>query len=227
MEKFLLMEKCRPKKYNFFLNNYKKFSDERTLGCREYVDYIKNLNSFDELTDWTVCLHGSGSSKSKITFDNKFEVELLLRTPSNQRNESKISLKVITQPRDELLGLDGLEIENYKNGLKNFLKVHNPETDGSTIKQARRELARFHRSEKKGLLNIYPILGVTNLSSYRKYKGYKDDNGKKIEGHGDISKIDPKHLTKYPLIGFQLSFPISKMGDKASIEYMVNSIYSN
>jgi hypothetical protein len=48
---------------------------------------------------------------------------LLLRTPSNQKNESKISLKVITQPRDELLGLDGEEIENYKNGLKNFLKA--------------------------------------------------------------------------------------------------------
>ena len=210
-----------------FLNDYKKFSDERTLGCSEYVSYIKNLNNFDELTDWTVCLHGSGSSNSKVSFANKFEVELLLRTPSNQRNESKISLKVITQPRDELLGLDGEEIKNYKTGLKNFLKLHNPETDVNTIKQARRELARYYRSEKKGLLNIYPILGVTNLSSYRKYKGYKDDNGNKIEGHGDLSKIDPKHLTKYPLIGFQLSFPVSKLGDKAAIEYMVNSIYAN
>jgi hypothetical protein len=54
-----------------------------------------------------------------------------------------------------------------------------------------------------------------------------DDNGQKIQGHGDISKIDPKHLTKYPLIGFQLSFPVSKLGDEAEIEYMVNSIYSN
>jgi len=222
-----LWKNVDPKNIISFLNNYKKFSDERTLGCNEYINYIKKLNTFDELIDWTVCLHGSGSSKSKISFANRFEVELLLRTPSSQRDESKISLKVITQPRDELLGLDGLEIENYKNGLKNFLKVHNPETDVSTIKQARRELARFHRSEKKGLLNIYPILGVTNLSSYRKYKGYKDDKGKKIEGHGDISKIDPKHLTKYPLVGFQLSFPISKLGEDASIEYMVNSIYSN
>ena len=104
---------------------------------------------------------------------------------------------------------------------------YNPKTEEKTILQARRQLARYHRSEKRGLLNIYPILGVTNLSSYKKYKGYKDSNENSIEGHHDIKKIDPKHLTNHPLIGFQLSFPISKMGDRACIEYMVNSVYSD
>lgn len=215
-----------PKHVVAFLKNYKKFEDSRTLGCKEYVDYIKNLNNFDELINWTICLHGSGSSKVSENIADKYKVELLLRTPSNQRNESKISLKVITQPRDELIGLEESEIEDYKKSLQNFTKTHDPVTDEKTIMQARRELARYHRSEKRGLLNLYPILGVTNLSSYKKYKGYKDTNGKSIEGHHDIKKIDPKHLTNHPLIGFQLSFPVSKMGDKASIEYMVNSIYS-
>ena len=209
-----------------FLKSYKKFEDSRTLGCKEYVDYIKNLNSFGELTNWTICLHGSGSSKVNETFANKHKVELLLRTPSNQKNESKISLKVITQPRDELIGLEDSEIDDYKNSLQNFTKTHDPVTDEKTIMQARRELARYHRSEKRGLLNLYPILGVTNLSSYKKYKGYKDSKGNSVEGHHDVKKIDPNHLTKHPLIGFQLSFPVSKMGDKAAIEYMVNSIYS-
>ena len=161
-----------PKNVIKFLKSYKKFEDSRTLGCKEYVDYIKNLNSFGELTNWTICLHGSGSSKVNETFANKHKVELLLRTPSNQKNESKISLKVITQPRDELIGLEDSEIDDYKNSLQNFTKTHDPVTDEKTIMQARRELARYHRSEKRGLLNLYPILGVTNLSSYKKYKGY-------------------------------------------------------
>ena len=117
-------------------------------------------------------------------------------------------------------------IRDSKNSLQNFTKTHDPVTDEKTIMQARRELARYHRSEKRGLLNLYPILGVTNLSSYKKYKGYKDSKGNSVEGHHDVKKIDPNHLTKHPLIGFQLSFPVSKMGDKAAIEYMVNSIYS-
>jgi len=215
-----------PKNVITFFKNYKKFEDSRSLGCKEYVDYIKNLNSFEELTNWTICLHGSGSSKMSEIFAEKYKVELLLRTPSNQKNDSKISLKVITQPRDELIGLEDSELEEYKKSLQNFTKTHDPVTDEKTIMQARRELARYHRTEKRGLLNLYPILGVTNLSSYKKYKGYKDSKGNSIEGHHDIKKIDPNHLTKHPLIGFQLSFPVSKMGDKASIEYMVNSIYS-
>ena len=210
-----------------FLSNYKKFPDPRSLGCEEYVRYINNLNTFGELTNWTICLHGSGSSKINKKFANKYNVELLLRTPSNQKNEKKISLKVITQPRDELIGLEGSEIEAYKTSLQNFTKTHSQETDGKTILHAGRQLARYHRSEKRGLLNIYPILGVTSLSSYKKYKGYKDNNDNKIEGHHEIEKIDPNHLTKHPLIGFQLSFTISKMGDRASIEYMVNSVYSD
>ena len=215
-----------PKNVITFLKNYKKFEDSRSLGCKEYVDYIKNLNSFEELTNWTICLHGSGSSKMSEIFAEKYKVELLLRTPSNQKNDSKISLKVITQPRDELIGLEDSEIEEYKKSLQNFTKTHDPVSDEKTIMQAKRELARYHRTEKRGLLNLYPILGVTNLSSYKKYKGYKDSKGNSIEGHHDIKKIDPNHLTEHPLIGFQLSFPVSKMGEQASIEYMVNSIYS-
>ena len=88
-----------------YLNTYKRFEEQRSLGTSQFARYIENLNKYDELTDWTVCLHGNGSSKQKLNFLDKHNVELILRTPSNQRNK-KISLKVITQPTDELLGLE-------------------------------------------------------------------------------------------------------------------------
>ena len=159
-----------------------------------------------------------------------YDVNLLLRTPSNQRNKNKISLKVITNSADELIGLNENEIEEYVKSVANFKKTHNSDADENSISKARRGFARYHRSEKVGLLNIYPILGVTNLSSYRKFNGYKKVENEvvkeKIDGHKDINKIDPNHLTKQPLIGFQLSFPFSKMGHRAAVEYRVNSVYA-
>ena len=98
----------------------------------------------------------------------------MLRTPSNQRKEKKISLKVVTTPTDELIGLEGDEIEEYKKSIENFKKTHDPNTDHGAIMEASRRLARYHRSEKRGLINLYPIFGITNLSSYRKFKGYKN-----------------------------------------------------
>jgi hypothetical protein len=218
-----LWKNIDPKHVINFLKDYKRFIEARSIETAQFAKYIENLNTFNELTNWTICLHGSGSSKIKKQFANKYDTELLLRTPSNQRNEKKISLKVITQSVDELVGLEGDEIDNYKSGLQSFTKIHNPDTDEKTIDQARRDLARYHRNEKRGLLNLYPILGFTNLSSYRNYKGHKPKN---IKGHYDIKKIDPNHLTTQPLIGFQLSFPFSKMGDQACVEYMVNTVYS-
>jgi hypothetical protein len=230
-----LWKNVDPKHVIIFLNKYKRFIEARSLETTQFAKYIQNLNNYGELNDWTICLHGSGSSGKSMKIVEKYNVNLLLRTPSNQRNPKKISLKVITQSIDELIGLENEEIYEYKKSFENYKKTHNPETDEESIAKARRGFARYHRSEKRGLLNLYPILGVTNLFSYKKFKGYKNCNTaceKKcnkhyVQGHNDINKINPEHLTKYPLIGFQLSFPFSKMGYKAAVEYRVNSVYSD
>ena len=229
-----LWKNIEPNQVIRFLNSYKRFLEARSLSTSQFSRYIENLNQYGELNNWTICLHASGSSGKNISISGKYDTELLLRTPSNQRNKDKVSLKVITQPSDELLGLNENEIEEYKKSLENFKKTHNSETEEQTITAAKRGFARYHRSEKKGLLNIYPIFGITNLSSYKKFKGYKNCNkdceknckDHFVEGHKDINKIDPNHITKHPLIGFQISFPFSKMGDKAAVEYRVNSVYS-
>ena len=101
-------------------------------------------------------MHGSGLSGKHEKICGKYDVNLLLRTPSNQRNEKKISLKVITQPTDEFLGLEGDEIEEYKKSIENFNKTHDPNTDQGTIIAASRRLARYHRNETRDLLNPLP-----------------------------------------------------------------------
>ena len=199
-----LWKNVEPENIINFLNSYKRYEEQRSLGTSQFARYIENLNQYGELNEWTVCLHGGGSSNKKIDIANKYNVDLSLRKPSNQRNKKKISLRIITQPTSELLGLEGEEIEAYRNSLNNFKKTHDTETEEQAINSASRGLARYHRSEKRGLLNIYPILGIKNLGSFTKFKDHKD-----------ITKIDPEHLTKHPLIGFQISFPHSKMGDNA------------
>ena len=229
-----LWKNVDPEKIINYLNTYKRFEEQRSLGTSQFARYIENLNNYNELTNWTVCLHGNGSSGQNLNISDKHNVELILRTPSNQRNKKKISLKVITQPTDELLGLEGDELKAYKDSLENFTKTHDTQTEEQTITSAKRGFARYHRSEKRGLLNLYPILGIKNLSSFKKFKGYKncksdcEKNCKKhvVKGHNDINKIDKDHLTKYPLMGFQISFPYSRMGDKAAVEYRVNSVYA-
>ena len=86
--------------------------------------------------------------------------------------------------------------------MENFTKTHDTQTEEQTITSAKRGFARYHRSEKRGLLNLYPILGIKNLSSFKKFKGYKncksdcEKNCKKhvVKGHNDINKIDKDHL---------------------------------
>ena len=31
-----------------------------------------------------------------------------------------------------------------------------------------------------------------------------------VKGHNDLNKIEKDHLTKYPLMGFQISFPFQE-----------------
>ena len=64
-------------------------------------------------------------------------------------------------------------------------------------------------------------MGITNLKSYREYKGYK-----KTEGHGDFKKIRPDHKSDIPLIAVMLSFPRTEQPfDNVSTEWVVNSVY--
>ena len=88
---------------------------------------------------------------------------------------------------------------------------------------------RKNRSPQKGLICIYPILGVTDLSSFREYFGFKSKDGNiNIEGHFDFEKINKKHLTSRPLMGIMLSFPRTEQNlDAVSVEWDANPVFQD
>jgi hypothetical protein len=120
---------------------------DKALGIR----YISDLNKYDELNDWSVCLMSSrsGNSYSLPTGEKCF---LIKRSPlDSQINTSDtVTLKSLVPPADELIDLaDIFNLPDMTNTeFKKYL-LDNKLTDT----RVRREL----RPPTRGLLLIYPL----------------------------------------------------------------------
>ena len=196
-----------------FLRRYKRFISERTYSTEMYARYIEKVNRHGELANFTVSLFGNGSSKIKKKIAGNHNVELLLRHPVNTRDKKKISLRVITTEKDEAVDLLEDELKEYYNSFENLKKTKNKEEDKKDIERMDRELIRFHRSERRGALNLYPIHGAITRAAYNLIK--------------DKGKIDEENTTAHPLVGISLSLPSSRLpSHQASVDYQVNTVYS-
>ena len=80
------------------------------------MDYIKNLNGFGELTNWTICLHGNGSSKVNEILLVNTKLNFCENTLKSKK-WSKISLKVITG-QEMIGGLEDSEMKTIKKSPK-------------------------------------------------------------------------------------------------------------
>ena len=116
----------------------------------------------------------------------------------------------------------------YKNYLNEFNANKKKLTDANPD-YTEKYFIRKNRSPQKGLICIYPILGVTDLSSFREYFGFKSKDGNiNIEGHFDFEKINKKHLTSRPLMGIMLSFPRTEQNlDAVSVEWDANPVFQD
>jgi hypothetical protein len=196
-----------------FLKRYKRFSSVRTYSTQMYADYIEKINRHGELTHFTVSLFGNGSSKIKKKISGIYNVELLLRHPVNNKEKNKISLKVITREKDEAVDLLEEELKEYFKSLDNLKKTRNKEEDKRDFQRMDRELIRFHRSEKRGLLNLYPIHGAITKAAFKKFN--------------ETGEIDKEHTAAYPLVGVSLSLPTSRLpSHQTNVDYQVNPVYS-
>jgi hypothetical protein len=126
-----------------FLNKYEIHEDAKLVRPHFYSQYIKNLNSIDELKEWTVGLMGSGSSGIIEKVCNKYEVNLLKRKARKADFNNKYSIGALTNPLHQMLDLDNDQIKEI---IKN-----------SKDKKNYGAKARQLRNPKNGLLLIYPI----------------------------------------------------------------------
>ena len=160
-----------------------------------YSIFIKNMNSIGELTNWSIGLMGGGSSDIFFNVNNIYKINALLRKPRQTSYSDKFNIGVLTNPNHQMLDLSD-DIIN-----KIIDKSHDNESYG--------RYARSFRSEKNGLLLIYPILGIFNLAEYANFRENSNHNNQKI------------------VYGFAVSFPnSSKSNDSQNkLTYIVNNVY--
>ena len=171
----------------------------------EISNYIKEaVQKKGMLTNWSVALMGNGSSNIKKNIGGH-EVKLAIRKPKNTFTEDKAAYGVIWDPIHEALDIDP---KKFRDANKAYYSDNN-QSDQFT------KILRKQRSNKNGLLLIYPILPLSYKSVPRKKENanpIKDfDNSwsdfKKNFSNmykGDIKKeIDERKA----LISLAVSFP--------------------
>lgn len=137
-----------------FLNKYEIHEDAKLVRPHFYGQYIKNLNSINELNEWTVGLMGSGSTNNFETICDQFEVNLLKRKAKKADFNNKYSIGVLTNPFHQMLDLNDDQIKEI--------------IENSEDKKKFGIKARQYRDPKNGLLLLYPILKPNHKESNSK-----------------------------------------------------------
>lgn len=159
--------------------------------------YIEKLNSYGELTNWTVMLISSRTAAHSATIAGR-EIGLIQRTDSTpDRDIYMLKNANILSPTDQYVDLDDsqlvealrLTVRAWEEG-KSRAKNRPQEPSGPFIREA--------RSRKNGLLLIYP-LDPTEIRN------------------------DGEQVSNTPFMGFAISFPRGSRDDL--VEYKVNTKY--
>ena len=194
---------------------------------KEMAEYIKNAaKKKNMLINWSVALIGNGSSDEIQKIGGK-EVNLAFRKPKNTFTEDKATYGVIWDPNHEALDIDP---EKYQEANKEVYSENNEESDTS-IEARFTKVLREKRSNKNGLLLIYPILPMDYKSVPRLGEDkdpIKDFNNswkkfkKKFKSEKDESLLKIIKERK-AMISIAASFP--KTSEDLATNVYVNNVY--
>ena len=181
-----------------FLEGYTSHPLCRQAESDLLIKYIKKLNTYNELENWTVALVANSMSKATQAKIGGHEIGLLYRADNTPEDSGLYMLKKsnILSPEDEQLDLSN---DQKTKALADNIAAWEKGETRSKKKPERPSgpFIRNARSPENGLLLIYPL----------------DPN------------LLEKPFTTAPIIGFAISFPESSRGQASAIEYQVNTKY--
>ncbi|SBT52470.1 Z1 domain-containing protein [Micromonospora auratinigra] len=189
-----------PEVVSEFLIAYEADRMAQRVRPRLIAKYIDQCVKVGELTDWTVCLIGSTTSKSPQTIAGH-TVGAVTRAPLKKdfAKEGRYTIRRVLSPPDELLGLD----ENQRQKALQAARKAAEEKEKDTLPQCPSGThIRRQRRPKQGLLLLYPIQ----------------------------PESAPGLQLAAPLVGFQVSLPHSEFQSKteyiANSVWLAEEIYS-
>tara|TARA_B100000963_G_scaffold349723_1_gene359106 strand:- start:2117 stop:3679 length:1563 start_codon:yes stop_codon:yes gene_type:complete len=202
--------------HQIIIDFLKKFTSHELskFQPQEMANYIKQAAQKKKmLTNWNVALMGNGSS-GLITKLDKYKVNLAFRKPKNTFTDDKAAYGVIWDPIHEALDIDP---KKFREANSDFYS-NNTETNDTQAKIKFTKLLREKRSNKNGLLLIYPLLPIS-FQSITDWDDFKSNFKKKYEEKNIKKEIDDRKA----LISLAISFP--ETSDDLATHAIVNSTY--
>lgn len=163
------------------------------------IDYIKRLNEFGELSNWTVAVRGR-ETVDPILKTIDFGIGQNIPMFSRTRISDLDSLGVITNPGDERVGLSPEQLEQAQR-----LQANPDNPIGVN------PAARMVRSATNGLLLIYPI------SRFSGHEGTPKQGRRPIYDNPEDPEIRD-------IIGLAISFPQTEHNQGIRGEYLVGTV---
>ncbi|MEU5932435.1 Z1 domain-containing protein [Micromonospora sp. NPDC047187] len=167
-----------------FLNAYQPDRKAQRVRPRLIAKYVEQCAKVGELSNWTVCLVGSTTSRAPRDVAGH-TVGLVTRQALNKdfNVEGRYTIRRVLSPPDEMIDLDELQVAAARAAAKDAAKQ---KEKASAPKTPAGPHIRWQRRADQGLLLLYPI---------------------------ELPASAEGSLTP-PLVGFQVSFPHSKYQSK-------------
>ncbi|MFF8647301.1 Z1 domain-containing protein [Streptomyces griseoluteus] len=142
-----------------FLSDYETDPMAQRVRPRLIAKYIAQCAKVGELTDWTVVLVNSTTSKSPKEIAGH-TVGSVTRAPLKEdfESEGRYTIRRIISPQDELIDLDEIQVEKAREAAEKAAK----KADKAVPQNPSGRYIRRQRRPDQGLLLIYPIKPVTS-----------------------------------------------------------------